>query len=381
MNAQNKLACPACGLTAAEPLLSYDSFPAILFPIESEKKDSVRTSPLASAACAECGHVFLTHIDLDFNNSLYRDYYYLYPYKQLESMQGPYRDPFAKVADIFLKGGATLLEVGCESVEQIQPFLDRGYACTAINPGALPDERVRFIDGFYGSTELAESFDVVVSRFNLEHIVDLEAFFTALRKNLNPGGVAIVQVPNMEYFLGSGMLNVFAHEHPQYFCRASLLALVRRHGYDVRHISEPDSPSLICVFGSAERTYEPRGLLAGTSTALAALRRVITEASGEVVLYGAGLSLTGLLYASKLEPGLLEKVRVVDDNPILHGRYMPNTPLSVSNPADLRLSESATVVLTLSEQYHGRVLAKLKQAGAKCRIVAITSKGLVNVDD
>lgn len=372
--------CPACESASIGILATYDSFPAILFPIEEGKRESVREAPLESYCCEDCGHIFLNRIDRTFAESLYKDYYYLYPFKNLESMQGPYRDPFDRVAAIFLKPKtASLLEIGCDNVEQIRPFLARGYACTAINPGAAPDETVRFVDGFYGSTPLEGRFDYVVSRFNLEHILDLGAFFRALENNLAPRGVAIVQVPNVESFLKMGMLNVLAHEHPHYFCQRSLLALIRRQGYEVMHISSPDEPSLICVFTKPARSYDPRLLVRNASDSLSDLRDVIKNSEGDVVLYGAGLSLSGLLYSGKLDPESMRKVRIIDDNPMLQGLFMPNTRLSITNADNGGIPDGSMVVLTLNEQYHGKVIGKLKDLGAKCHIMAITEKGLVDV--
>ena len=79
--------CPACGSIDLEIFRTLNSFPAILFPIEKEKWNTVSASPIQSSVCNECGHIFLNQIDKLFSDNIYKNYYYLYPYKGLESMR------------------------------------------------------------------------------------------------------------------------------------------------------------------------------------------------------------------------------------------------------------------------------------------------------
>jgi len=372
-------ACPACGSSEIVPFHSYTRFPAIIFPIEEYKRHDVDSLPLESFCCTSCGHIFLNRINTDFNCKLYHEYYYLYPFNELESMQQPYRQPFDRVASIYLqKGAATLLEIGCDNVSHMQSWLDLGFCCTAINPGAVNDKRVRFIDGFYGDIELKEQFDYVISRFNLEHILDFRKFFNALKRNLSPSGTAIIQVPNAEQFLASGVLSIFAHEHPHYFCQKSLLALIRRYGFEVLHISKRNEPSLICVFSYPGEQYEPRIYLHEITKNLGELEQIL-KSSPETVLYGAGLSVAGLIYSGNIDESALAKIKLIDDNPLLWGRFMPNTNIRVVSPEEVNFNEVSTIILMLSEQYHKNVLAKSYLQGFNGRILALTRNGLINV--
>lgn len=375
--------CPTCGSKNVTIISDLKSIPLILFPINAAQRDVVREAQLQSYCCSNCCHIFQFSQDEEFVVNLYKDYYHLYPFKDLESMQAPYREPFQKVVDIFLKKqNATLLEVGCDNVEQIQPFLARGYSCTAINPGAHYAEAVNFIDGFYGTTTVNGKFDYVISRFNLEHISDFEVFFNALRLNLSSGGLVIVQVPNAEYFLNMGVLHIFAHEHHHYFCQASLLALIKHHDYEVVHISSQDEPSLICIFREkVSLKYNPRRLTSTASKSLNDLRQIIKYANTRIFLYGASLSLCGLLYAEgRADNESWANITVIDDNPKVEGRYMPNTHLEIVSLEKTHIPEDSIVVLVLNEIYHERVLKRLKSKGVKCRIMAITNGGIVDVD-
>lgn len=363
-----------------EPLESYEAFPAILWPIEAPKRHAVSVAPINSWLCSQCHHVFLNDIDEGFSKRLYEDYYYLYPFKNLESLQAPYREAFDRIAGLFLtKKAGTLLEVGCDDVAQMQPFLERGLLCSAINPGASGNEPVRFIDGFYGDTVVEESFDYVVARFNLEHIVDVERFFLAFDRNLSDNGLAIIQVPNTQLLAKAGMLNILAHEHPHYFCRQSVEALLRRHGYEILHLSRDDEASLICVFARSKERYDPRSLKNGAATLLAFSPFMKQFEGRKVFIYGVSMSLTGLLYSKAIDPALFAAVTIIDDNALLHGKYMPLTDMKIAPVDAAGLEPDSIVLLSLNPIYYPAVIERLKRLGVEANIFAVSDRGLYKV--
>jgi hypothetical protein len=324
--------------------------------------------------------MFINDIDEDFTIRLYEDYYYLYPFKNLESLNTPYREAFDAVATLFLtKKQGTLLEIGCDDVAQMQSFLDRGLLCSAINPGATPKDGIRFIDGFYGITEVEGSFDYIVARFNMEHIVDLEAFFEAVDRNLALDGTAIIQVPNTQSLVKVGMLNILAHEHPNYFCRQSIAALLSRHGYDILYLSRDDEASLICAFTRTSKSYTPQ-TLKNNAVTLAGFRSFIREHAGqEVFLYGVSMSLTGLLYSDVIDASLLVGVTVIDDNPLLHGKYMPLTDMKIIPVDKAGLKRDSVVLLLLNPIYHSQIIERLKGFGVVTNIFRVSDRGFYHL--
>lgn len=367
--------CPACKSADVRSLQSYGSIPAILFPIEAEKRRQVSHASLDASYCEQCSHMFMSVIDTDFVEQLYKDYYYLYPFKNLETMQAPYRKPFDLVADFFMKQeSATLLEIGCEDAEQMSTFTEKSFECTSINPGAKPSDKIDFIDGFFGSTVVPGKFNYIVSRFNLEHAIDLDVWFDALEENLDDAGLVFVQVPNAEVFLKEGLLNIFAHEHPHYFCPSSLRALVNRRSFQVKYLSDAASPSIIAVICRESRAFDPPQLQRRARQRLDCVLNFIKDSSSQIVLYGASLSLSAILYESVLNEESMAKVSLVDDNEELYGRYMPGSDLCIESPD--RIDADTTVILTLSEQYHKAVLAKLIHKGLAKEILGITRNGL-----
>ena len=162
------------------------------------------SAPLNATYCNSCEHIFLTDIDRDFNSKIYSEYYYLYPFSELEFMMEAYRKPFEKIFNYFSHHEApkkNLLEIGCSSEQQLDIFISKGYECTGISPGAESSENINLIDGFYESVKFESNFDYIVSRFNLEHIIDLNKFLKKVYKELRDDGLFFVQVPNVLSFL------------------------------------------------------------------------------------------------------------------------------------------------------------------------------------
>lgn len=373
--------CPACGSYDIQEIVRRSSFPAVLFPIEEAKRNSVTTAALVAMGCRKCDHLFLNEIDQTFNQRLYTDYYYLYPYSNLESLETAYRRPFERVFRFAFEDGSgvgkSLLEIGCSSDNQLDLFRAAGFACTGISPGADSLNSQSIIDGFYESHTFSQSFDCIVSRFNLEHIIDLPGFLAKAYRELKVGGLLMIQVPNVQSFLAGGMLAVFAHEHPHYFSRASLSLALERSGFKVELIqADISNPSIIaCARRRDDAPHsrnQARQNLAFMDTVLDVMRK---EDRASFVFYGAGLSLCALLYLDDRISEFMERMQVVDDNPLLHGRHMPNTRLKVLPLDAITEPQDAILFVLLNSIYHARVMPRVRPLGFK-KVFCLTGEGV-----
>jgi hypothetical protein len=374
--------CPACASHSVQELGCIENIPAILFPIEKEKRFEVAADDVVTATCLECGHVYLSALDIEFNSKLYNEYYYLYPYSALESMYVHYREPFAKIFDLFIGSGSgrSLLEIGCSDERQFDEFIASGFFCLGVSPGAQRGERVEMIDAFYEQIELNRTFDVVVSRFNLEHIIQPSKYLDKVFAELSPGGVFIVQVPNFQSYVKSGVLFPFAHEHPQYFNAKSLRKALERSHFQINAILDCDGPSLIAVAEKPALTWNSSDELRMTSEVLVAtVNQLIELPHRKIIFYGAGLSLVGMLYSDGRLRESEKEILVVDDNPLVQGRFMPATNIEVVAFSKNLIDEDTAVILALNPIYHNILLNKLielnqesvfflKADGLKCGI-------------
>ncbi len=227
----------------------------------------------------------------------------------------------------------------------------------------------RFVQGYFPGALTDGGFDVVVSQFNLEHILDLGAFLTAVHGKTRDGAVLIVQVPDIGAFERNAQPNFLAHEHVQYFRREALDVLMRRHGF-APFAWGPDGASLIC----AARRVAPDAAAGATGEVMAGPRRhaalfdlrpALPE--GPLVFYGVGPLLYWMLGSTRAGQQLV----VVDDNPAYRDQGLPGYDLCITQLDAALLRRVPTVVLSLNPIYHERVLDKLRALQTPARVLAL----------
>lgn len=111
-----------------------------------------------------------------------------------------------------------------------------------------PDSQAEVIEAYFEAFETDERFDVIVMGFILEHVDDPGLLLARFRRFLKPGGRMFVAVPNAKSMnrrlgLELGLIddiyslnaNDIALGHQRQFCRDTLRALLREHGYAVVH--------------------------------------------------------------------------------------------------------------------------------------------------
>jgi len=94
---------------------------------------------------------------------------------------------------------ARVLDYGCASGTYAALLAAAGYDVLAVDnaPDMLqPHEGVRTRLWSYQDQPLAEQFEAIVAKLVVQFVEDLPAFATAMRRQLVPGGVIVISVPN-----------------------------------------------------------------------------------------------------------------------------------------------------------------------------------------
>ncbi len=280
--------------------------------------------------------------------------------------------------------GRRILEIGCGSGYLLSLLRERGGAVVGIEPGpqgAAAFERfgVRVIQDFFPSEKVQDLFDIVIAYAVLEHLPDPWAFLRDVRNQLAPRGVAVLAVPDCEPYLLSGDLSCLIHEHWSYFTAGSLRRVVEGAGLSADVVPAGFGGSLYCVarLDGAGIVPPPSD---GTGT-LAAYRRlsvdmlqrfkgVMAEALArgqEVGIYAAGRMVNALALLG-LPSADMKRIRLFDDNDLLHGQYYPGWPTPIENRADYeRRPPDLTVVA--SRSFGNQIIRSLSEMHAGGRIL------------
>ncbi len=378
--------CPVCLSDKTEPLKSMPMYPAIVFPVDVnvdvDKKD------LEIHRCDACSHIFQVNIDLTFNERLYTKYYKYYPYSNAEFFLEHYRAPFERLFETFIasRTGGDLLEIGVSDAQQLSFFEQYDFKSIGITPEDIQHPQI--ISSFYEDYQFDQKINAIISRFNLEHIVDLDVFMSKVKNDLNEGGMFIAQVPNIQAYTQDNILNFYVHEHIHYFNIKSLPTLLKRYGFSVEAIYSHASPSLL-IIGIKDKdekikkiddynkqTADIKGQIAKVADAH------ITE-NKKVIFYGAGLSLNDLLHA-RPSPLFTEKtsnIVIFDDNPIIEGKNMPSSKIAIQPYNKNEVGEGDLIILTLNAVYHEKVISKIRGDGLQNQIFCINRSGLEKVEN
>lgn len=387
----NSVACPACSVMDAIGIMDYPEFPTFLFPMAQDVVGVVDSVDLDLHLCSGCGHLFQADVDHSLISRIYEEYYANYPYDSNDTMAKVYREPFHHFFDLMSSTLAAapfprLIEIGCSSPANMLPFVKKGWKCIGIDPSPLADDasvqdNISIVSAFYEESMNDTQVEVIVSRFNLEHIADLTKHLSKMKYDLRDGGRVIVQVPNVAYYLENFQPLFVAHEHIHYFSEHSLVSLFERMGFSTVACYSAGEPSILACFEkpavSRSLGASVAGLVEGYKVnVLAKSKELIqhVENKHSVTFYGCGLSLFWAL--AVLHEHLPSDVLIVDDNPSFEGKLLPRYGHPIGMPQLDQLSDSDLVVLTLNPMYHDRVIDYLRSCLRPMKVLRIGVRGL-----
>lgn len=220
--------CPVCGAEAGKPWVHFET--------------------LGFDRCGGCGSVFRSFLTVDAHPgvSLYEGDYHT-------RKRGKRWEHRVRKARRQILGAASFgrvqryLDVGCSvgfMVEAANRLGMEGKG-TDISPDAVERARSRGLDVREGSLESLPfedgAFDLVSMRHVLEHTRQPKLALAELHRVLSAGGLALIAVPDLQYWKGSLQRRTYRYfrpddlgiQHDVYYTEASLGALLEREGFVV----------------------------------------------------------------------------------------------------------------------------------------------------
>jgi cyclopropane fatty-acyl-phospholipid synthase-like methyltransferase len=199
------------------------------------------------AKCTGCGHQF--SINLRDSKEYSRDYFenehanwFLHPDVAL----------FGRIRDLILTYAphgrrARIIDVGCGPGAFLEYLHRDGFAdLHGLDLYAADTGHFRRIVGEFESTQLHETFDVIVSMMNIEHVPDPHRYVAAMHNILGPGGVVLINtidsraliysLARLLYSVGIAFpaQRLYEKHHLNHFTGPSLDTLMNEHGFACR---------------------------------------------------------------------------------------------------------------------------------------------------
>lgn len=339
-----------------KPLLVQDDMPASAqgFP-GTDGLTSDRGVQLQVVQCAGCGVVQLTNPEVGYWRSVIRAAGISPDMRAFRLVQ------FRAWVDTHHLTGKRVLEVGCGKGEYLSLLAQVGVNAHGMEHAAdsvahcvaqglqvvqgFPDDPAQRLPGSLYAGFMILNF--------LEHLPTIRATLRAIRNNLHPEGVGLVEVPNLDMLLSEGLFAEFIPDHLYYFTQHTLTRLLESAGFDVLDCSAVWHGYVLSAV-VRKRPALSLQALANSQHKLKQQFHTLMDRHGlqRVAIWGAGHQALALISLMAIGP----RVRfVVDSAPFKQGRFTPATHLPIVgpdrlNPADIDL------VLVLAASYSDEVI-------------------------
>lgn len=365
--------CPACGVGGAEPFYEQRGIPVqsvALLPTREEALDFPR-GDLALAFCAACGFVFNAAFDAALQD-------YSRPAEESQAFSPRFQSFSRALAERLVAEydvrGKDVLEVGSGRgdflVEICRLGGNRGVG---VDPGWFPGRLdappgVEFVRAPFDAEQAERRADLVLCRHTLEHIGPVREFVGLLRR---PGGVVVIEVPDVLRVLREAAFWDVYYEHCSYFAAPSLAGLARRCGLDVlanrlefegQYLVLEARPGVVAEDAGAGEIGDAVERFA--AEAPRAVARWHERLAGRVALWGGSSKAVAFLTTVGVEAD------VVDINPHRQGSFLPGAAVQVLAPEALR-ERPPDVVVAMNPAYIGEIGSALDELGVRCQLIAV----------
>ena len=278
--------------------------------------------------------------------------------------------------------GKRIVEIGCGSGEFLSLLDQLSVEAHGIEFSESSVRRCRDVglrvsrgypDGSSGGIPGAP-FDAFFLLMFLEHMPDPCASLRAIRDQLAPGGIGLIEVPNFDMMVRECLFSEFISDHLLYFSRETLVSTLRWNGFDVIGTEELRDDYVLSV---VVRKRGPLDLseFAGRQDAISGQLRDYVAAFplGRVAVWGAGHQALAVLALS----GIASSIRfVVDSAPFKQGKFTPATHLPVVPPEALK-SDPVDAVIVMAASYSDEVAAIIaRDHGDRVKVAILRENGL-----
>ncbi len=226
--------CRACGSTRLTPVFEMEPMPlAAAYTATAEEARALPKYPLTWLWCARCGLVNVTPDIPD--DELYRHYQYA-----ASEVPALVRHHAAFADFLFARHGAlhSILDIGCNDGVLLREMelWDR----VGVDPSDIAREAQGnwdLINEPFRAGLVDRQFDVVTTSNSLAHFTEIGDAIEGIREALAPGGVAYVEVHDLDATLRTGQWDTIYHEHKVEWSADSLRRAFAIHGLEMRTLA------------------------------------------------------------------------------------------------------------------------------------------------
>jgi 2-polyprenyl-3-methyl-5-hydroxy-6-metoxy-1,4-benzoquinol methylase len=319
--------------------------------------------------CGACGLVQLPGTPVSYYREVIRAAAYSDEMRTFRERQ------FADWAARHGLAGRKVLEVGCGCGEYLMLLRAAGMDADGLEAGAavrhcrgqrLPAQRgylTRRSQALAGAPYAA----FVILNF-LEHWPDPVGSLAAAVRNLEDGGVGLVEVPNFDMIVRQALFSEFIADHLLYFTEETLRFTLQRSGLEVLSCRSVWHDYILSAEVRKRAPLDVGPLEHRRAEIVAALRGYIARfPAGQVAVWGAGHQALCVIALADIAKGLRY---IVDSAPFKQGRFSPASHLRIVAP-DTLVDEPVQAVIVMAASYSDEVAGLLRRRFDPALAVAV----------
>ena len=360
--------CILCGSDQLSTLLKFDNLP-ISHNLRRSQDDPDPRFSVGFESCPRCGL-------LQIAEPISPDLLYAHADTYTTGFQKPRHLDDLITTAVALQDPDSAIDIGCNDGALMEALTRGGYAkVVGVEPNGVAAGLARQkgypVHADFLGPDLADrlvqehgAFGVAYMRHVVEHVGDTASFFAAVRRLLCPGGLLVMELPEVETAFALGSPAILWEEHVSYYTREQAEHLLARFGFEIldRRRYAFGGGSIACIARMVELPAAGAALAgpdAGASRAvlLDFARRLerqkldlhglvadARKAGWKVIMYGAAPRSCMVSAAAGIS-GLIDFV--VDDRQDIQGRLMPGTERPIRPLADVAAEAGPDILYLL----------------------------------
>jgi cyclopropane fatty-acyl-phospholipid synthase-like methyltransferase len=326
-----------------------------------EKPKQLESINLGIYKCDRCNFVQLSD---DAPKIDYDNYFMAVSYS--ENMKDCQRKQVSNLIELSKSSyGPTLLEIGCGDGGFIKVLKETNkFEITGIEPSRRFYNHAKRIHNKIHNIYLSDykekvTYDVIVAREVLEHIIDFKSFLSETVSFLKEEGLLMIQVPRLETMYNKNRFHMFFTDHVNYFSEETLSLALQLSGLSIIKIEEDLGGEFTTIYARKPFSYNWNDKYQNWEKNLCKLKDFIENSIKEnkrIALWGAGGKGISAITFMDLSPN--DNLILIDCDPEKIGRYTLVSNFLIQD-SKIILRSQVDIVIILAEAYTKEIIKKL----------------------
>ena len=333
-----KYICPCCKKDKTSKFLVSKKFPYFTTPINNISKKKIKKKnyhkyfdDLKYHYCKICDHVFLIKSpNYKVIEELYKKFY-SYPSAMSGDFLPTRDDAFLNFLNKYLsnnkKKDCSFFEIGCYDGYILYQLKKQGFKNVS---GCDPSEGAKIAlsygldvkNEFFNVKKIKNKYDFIIARHLVEHLDNPFKFLKSLENIIYKNTKIIIEVPNGEFYLKKGLVEVFSHQHIHLFNKFSMQSLVKETNFNIEKIKQEGANIYFILskkgnFNSVKKISLVNKFLKNYHNNLKKIQTILKSYKNkQIVFYGAGGFCCAAIHLYKINKKIIYRILDSDKNKI-----------------------------------------------------------------